>query len=94
MSKAFQIYIGQPSEAELKCMERTKSLFDEYTLFSFGEYLDYTDGFIIFGNNNKSVFKLILEGIYGMVKDGKKLNIAPYQCVKKQPNKIPKMYFN
>jgi len=148
---------------ELECMERTKSLFDEYTLFSddiegatplseiekylkhdqfkylydecttvteksdilryaflysnpgywyvdcdaelleipaiegnkpaFAEYLDYADGFIIFGNNNGEVFKLILEGIYWMVKNGKGLKTSPYQCVKKQPNTIPKMYF-
>ena len=163
MNKAFQIYIGQPSEMELECMEKTKSLFDEYTLFSddiegatplaviedslkfyrfleiyehctnpiqksdilrysylysnpelwyidcdaeilelppiegnrplFAEYMGKADGFIIFGNGNKEVFNLILQGIYGKIQDGRCLTLSPYQIVKKQPNTIPKMYF-
>jgi len=163
MNKVFQIYIGQPSDFELECMERTKNLFDEYIIFSddiegatplsviekavdvrffrflydacenpvqksdilryaflysnpefwyldcdaellefppiegnrplFAEFGDLADGFVIFGNGNREVFSLILQGIYVRVLEGNSLVKSPYRIIKKQPNKIPKMYF-
>lgn len=164
LNKVFQIYIGNPSYFELKCMEKTQELFDIYLLFSdevkgafplsgilnsvkrnrFASYLyeravteteksdilrytflaenpDYwyldcdatlekipkfeggrpyfadfrggADGFVIYGNNDKSVFNLLLENLYFKVKSGKGLRRSPYNCVKRQPNIIPKSFF-
>jgi len=59
----------------------------------FAEFRNGADGFIIFGNNNKSVFNLIIQDIFSKVKRGKGLAISPYKSVKKQPITISKTYF-
>jgi len=59
----------------------------------FAEFRDGVDGFVIFGNGDRSVFNLILENLYLKVKSGKSLRTAPYSCVKNQPNRISEIYF-
>ena len=59
----------------------------------FAEYKGKVDGFIIFGNNNKGVFRMILNDIYRLVKTGKPVFLAQHEAIRNQPMSIPKKYF-
>lgn len=59
----------------------------------FAEFRGKVDGFIIFGNNNKGVFKMILDDIYRLVKNGMPIFLAQHEAIKNQPMSIPKKYF-
>lgn len=59
----------------------------------FAEFRGGADGFVIFGNNNPNVFRLIIDEIYLNERAGVSLARAPYKTVKKQPSLIPKTYF-